>query len=157
MHLCCIFALHACRQQLNRMKKAQEILANYGLRKTGCRLDILQLFLANKCALAHADLEKVLGKRYDRVTIYRTLYAFEKKGLLHSINDVSGAVKFALCREACSRHQHHDNHVHFNCTACGQTFCLEEVRIPALVLPPGYEADSLHFSAQGKCQRCSTS
>ncbi|MDX5422701.1 MAG: transcriptional repressor [Hymenobacteraceae bacterium] len=115
----------------------------------------MQLFLENNYALAHADLEKILGNRYDRVTIYRTLYSFEEKGLLHSINDVSGAVKFALCQEACSQHQHHDNHIHFNCTSCGQTFCLNDVHVPALALPTGYQVESLHYSAQGVCKNCS--
>ncbi|WP_347157275.1 Fur family transcriptional regulator [Pontibacter chitinilyticus] len=136
------------------MNHVQTILHTYGLRKTGCRQDVLGLFLANPFALAHADLERLLGERYDRVTLYRTLYAFEEQGLLHSINDVSGAVKYALCQEACSPHQHHDNHIHFNCTSCGQTFCLNDVAIPPLPLPEGYQVNSLHFSAQGICKAC---
>ncbi|MCC9137113.1 Fur family transcriptional regulator [Pontibacter silvestris] len=138
------------------MSKAQELLSEYGLRKTGCRLDVLELFLANQYALAHSDIERMFGDRYDRVTIYRTLHSFEEKGLLHSINDVSGAIKYALCQEACSQHQHHDNHIHFNCTTCGQTFCLNEVLIPHLALPIGYQVNALHFSAQGVCKACAT-
>ncbi len=136
------------------MKKAQELLKAYGLRNTSCRAEVLNLFLSNKHALAHADLEQQLGDRFDRVTIYRTLYAFEEKGLLHSINDVSGAVKYALCHEACSQHQHFDNHIHFNCTACGHTLCLNEVNVPKIQLPEGYKVNSLHFSAQGVCKSC---
>ena len=114
----------------------------------------LALLLQNKSALAHSDFEKQLGNKYDRVTLYRTLHSFEEKGLVHSIHDVSGAVKYALCQEACNEHQHHDNHMHFSCTACGQTFCLNEVNVPALPLPEGYKAESLHFSAQGICNAC---
>lgn len=139
------------------MSKAQKLLSEYGLRKTGCRLDVLELFLANGHALAHSDIERMFGDRYDRVTIYRTLHSFEEKGLLHSINDVSGAVKYALCHEACSQHQHQDNHIHFNCTTCGQTFCLNEVLIPHLTLPAGYQVSSLQFSAQGICRTCAAS
>ncbi|WP_114784690.1 Fur family transcriptional regulator [Botryobacter ruber] len=136
------------------MKQAKELLGEYGLRKTKCRLDILDLFLSHQQALAHADIEQVLGDRYDRVTIYRTLYSFKEQGLLHSINDISGAVKFALCQEACSQHQHYDNHIHFSCTQCGQTFCLNEVHIPAMTLPAGYSVHNLHFSAEGICKAC---
>ncbi|WP_187262615.1 Fur family transcriptional regulator [Pontibacter beigongshangensis] len=136
-------------------KQAQELIKAYGLRKTSCRLDILHLFLTNEHALAHADIEQTLNDRYDRVTIYRTLYAFKEKGLLHSINDVSGAIKYALCQEACDQHQHYDNHIHFSCTACGQTFCISEVHIPPMQLPAGYKADKLHFSAEGLCKTCS--
>jgi len=137
------------------MDKAQGLLEAHGLRKTGCRLEVLHQFLAHDFALSHADLERMLGNSYDRVTIYRTLYSFEKKGLIHSINDVSGAVKFALCKnDGCSQHHHQDNHIHFKCGCCGQTFCLNEVDIPALALPNGYVAERLHFSAEGTCRSC---
>ncbi|MCX2738349.1 Fur family transcriptional regulator [Pontibacter anaerobius] len=138
------------------MDKAQQLLSDYGLRKTGCRLQVLQQFLQNDHALSHADLERLIGKDYDRVTIYRTLYSFEDKGLIHSIKDVSGAIKFALCEpDTCSQHKHRDNHIHFNCNTCGQTFCLNDVDIPLLTLPEGYMADRLHFSAEGTCKGCS--
>lgn len=138
------------------MEKAQELLEDYGLRKTGCRLEVLHQFLEYDFALSHADLERLIGNSYDRVTIYRTLYSFEEKGLIHSIKDVSGAIKFALCKtDICSQHKHEDNHIHFNCSSCGQTFCLNDVHIPRLALPQGYTADRLHFSAEGICKDCS--
>jgi Fur family transcriptional regulator, ferric uptake regulator len=137
------------------MNKLQQIIHTYGLRKTKCRTDVLSLFLENTHALAHAAIEQQLGKQYDRVTLYRTLHSFEEKGLLHSINDGSGAVKYALCKEACTQHRHLDNHVHFSCTACGQTYCINEVHIPQLRMPEGYQVQELHFSAQGICRSCS--
>lgn len=135
-------------------EKVQKILEDNGLRKTGSRLDILLVFLEHKHALAHADLEQLLSDRYDRVTLYRTLHTFEEKGLIHSIKDVSGAVKYALCNQPCNKHHLHDNHIHFNCTACGQTVCMNELLIPALQLPEGYQVSSLHLSAQGICKAC---
>jgi Fur family transcriptional regulator, ferric uptake regulator len=137
------------------MNKLHQILQNYGLRKTKSRTDVLHLFLENQHALAHATIEQQLGKQYDRVTLYRTLHSFEEKGLLHSIKDGSGAVKYALCKEACTQHQHHDNHLHFSCTVCGQTFCLNDVHIPVLRMPAGYQVQELHFTAQGICNKCS--
>ncbi|WP_299756089.1 transcriptional repressor [uncultured Pontibacter sp.] len=138
------------------MDKAQQLLLDYNLRKTGCRLEVLHQLMCNGFALSHADLERLIGDSYDRVTIYRTLYSFEKNGLIHSIKDVSGAIKFALCKhDACSQQKHQDNHIHFNCSSCGQTFCLNDVNIPLLALPQGYIADRLHFSAEGICKGCS--
>ena len=131
-------------------QKAVELLEQYSLRKTSCRLEVLALLLNNKSALAHSDIEKHLGDKFDRVTLYRTLHSFDETGLVHSIKDMSGAVKYALSQKA----QHHDNHVHFNCTACGQTFCLNEIGVPSLPLPTGYKVQSLHFSAQGVCSTC---
>lgn len=144
------------KQKADTTEKAKKLLQQYALRKTSCRLEVLSMLLQNKSALAHSDIEKQLGDKFDRVTLYRTLHSFEEKGLVHSIHDVSGAVKYALSRET-SKQQHHDNHIHFNCTACGQTFCLNEVNIPSLSLPSGYKVNSLHFSAQGVCSTCETS
>ncbi len=135
-------------------RRPEELLRHHMLRKTNCRLEVLSLLLQHNHALAHSDIEKQLEGRFDRVTIYRTLHAFEKKGLVHSINDVSGPMKYALCQEACDQQQHKDNHIHFNCTACGQTYCLNEVNVPPPVMPDGYQVHSLHFSAQGVCGTC---
>jgi Fur family ferric uptake transcriptional regulator len=142
------------KPQINVTRKTQELLQKYALRKTSCRTQVLALLLKNKSALAHSDLEKQLGDKFDRVTLYRTLHSFKEKGLVHSIHDVSGAVKYALSQQAYDEHQPHDNHMHFSCTACGQTFCLNEVHVPTLPLPDGYQANSLHFSAQGICNTC---
>ncbi|TPE44986.1 Fur family transcriptional regulator [Pontibacter mangrovi] len=138
------------------MDKAQQLLTDYGLRKTGCRLDVLRQFLEHDFALSHADLEKKLGSRYDRVTIYRTLYSFEQQGLTHSIKDGSGGLKYALCQHQESlQSKHEDSHIHFSCTGCGQTFCLNDVPVPELMLPQGYEAERLNYSAEGLCKTCS--
>lgn len=142
-------------QQKELRRKAQELLLKYGLRKTGCRLSVLELLLQHNFALAHADLEKHLGTSYDRVTLYRTLHAFKEQGLVHSITDLNGVMKYALCREACSHLQHQHDHIHFSCNKCGQTYCLNEVRLEPLSLPEGYQATDVQFSVQGVCKLCS--
>ena len=60
------------------------LLKAHALSVTDGRKEILGLFLARKGALAHADIEKKVGDRFDRVTIYRTLQAFVDTGLVHS-------------------------------------------------------------------------
>jgi Fur family transcriptional regulator, ferric uptake regulator len=140
--------------QIDFRKQAQALLLRYGLRKTSCRTDVLKLFMQHDYALSHADLERKLDDEYDRVTLYRTLYSFKEQGLIHSIHDTNGIAKYALCKEACTLHKHQDNHVHFTCNQCGQTYCLNEVHIPVTVLPDGYNIESLHFSAKGVCQAC---
>ena len=60
------------------------------LRHTGCREDTLLLFFDEDTALSHGNLEKTLGQKYDRVTIYRTLKTFVEKGILHKVLDEDG-------------------------------------------------------------------
>ncbi|MHA6246456.1 Fur family transcriptional regulator [Pontibacter sp. CAU 1760] len=132
--------------------RAQYMLQQCMLRKTDARLEVLALLLQNQHALAHSDLEKELKGKFDRVTIYRTLHTFEEKGIVHSINDLSGAIKYVLCQQPGPKQQH--KHVYFNCTACSQTYCLNEVQVPPLSFPSGYQVHQLQFLAHGICETC---
>lgn len=131
-----------------------ETLKEHNLRTTSCREDILNTFMNREIALSHGDLESALGERFDRVTIYRTLKTFLEKGIIHKVLDDEG-MRYALCRERCTEHSHHHDHVHFKCNECGQTNCLDNLLIPAIKLPAGYQAEEVNLLIQGLCAVCS--
>ena len=79
---------------------------------TAMRLLVLDVLQRHPAALSLADVEALL-KHADRITVHRTLKTFTDKGLVHRVDDGSGAVKFALCEPTCTPTQHHDLHVHF--------------------------------------------
>ncbi len=135
--------------------RAQELLKDYQLRLTDCRIDVLDFLLVNQRAVSQPELEQQLSDRFDRVTLYRTLNTFNEKGLIHEVTDTSGTMKFALCGEAChgSDHHHHE-HVHFHCTQCNQTVCINEVDVPHLSLPTGFKPQKFSFIIEGICQSC---
>ncbi|HMP98871.1 MAG TPA: transcriptional repressor [Cyclobacteriaceae bacterium] len=132
----------------------KQLLKEFNLRVTPSRSSILSLFLGANFALSHADLEKGLGPDADRVTVYRTLKSFLDVGLIHKVLDDSGTLKYALCNEPCSHNQHQHDHVHFKCQKCGQTNCLEDVSIPGIALPKGYEVQEMSLLIQGICHKC---
>jgi Fur family ferric uptake transcriptional regulator len=137
------------------MSKSQhEILRDFSLRSTNSRSDILKLFIDQHHALSYSDIEREVSSQYDRVTVYRTLRTFLDKGMIHKVLDDSGAPKYALCSDTCSQAHHHHNHVHFKCTQCGQTNCLENVEIPIISLPQGYVPKEMNLLIQGVCQAC---
>ena len=129
------------------------LLRQYHLRSTPTRQDILHLFINKEYALSHSDIEKEVNDSSDRVTVYRTLKTFLDKGLIHKVLDDEGGLKYALCNDACSTSQHRHEHVHFKCTKCGQTSCLE-VEIPSVRLPKGYKAKEVNLLIQGICDDC---
>lgn len=133
---------------------SQRLLKDFRLRTTPSRQEILHLFLLKQYALSHGDIEKAINNSLDRVTVYRTLKTFLDKGLIHKVLDDEGSLKYALCKEACTTAGHHHNHVHFKCTACGQTNCLN-VEIPPVRLPKGYKPKELNILIQGICENCS--
>ncbi len=130
-------------------------LKNFKLRTTPCREEVLDTFANRDRALSQGDLEGTLKDRFDRVTIYRTLKTFLEKGIIHKVLDDEGS-RYALCRERCTEEAHHHDHVHFKCTACGQTNCLENLHVPAVKLPTGYQAREVNLLIQGICDRCTS-
>jgi Fur family ferric uptake transcriptional regulator len=87
------------------------------------------------------------------VTIYRTLQTFEEKGIIHTIPTVDNAVLYALCKE-CEEGHHHDDHVHFICSNCERTICLDDVVSPKMNLPKGYAAEDVQVVIHGMCAQC---
>lgn len=137
------------------MSEALHILKRHQLSNTDSRRTVLEVFLQSESALAHQDIERETGERFDRVTIYRTLQTFIDKGIVHTIPTADNGTRYALCRENCSEGHHHDNHVHFICDACGKTSCLDDVAIPSVRLPEGFSVTKIDMVVNGICVECS--
>lgn len=131
----------------NRLKDRQ-------INPTAMRLLVLDFLTRQTAAISLNDLEKGMAPS-DRITIYRTLKTFEEKGLVHSIEDGSGATKYALCEQDCDGENHHDLHVHFYCNTCKETFCLPDTRIPEMTLPNGFKQQEMNLIIKGICEHCS--
>lgn len=131
-----------------------ELLQGAGMRRTAPRQHLLEQLLKSEHALSHQDLERNLKGTVDRVTIYRILSAFEERGVIHKVNDTTGVAKYALCSSACGEAHHHDEHIHFHCTQCGKTFCLEESDFPQVKLPRNFRLERLEVNARGICESC---
>lgn len=140
---------------MNKLEKQSNlILKNSALSVTSSRKKILEIFLAADTALAHQDIER-FAAQYDRVTIYRTLQTFLERGIIHTIPTTDNTIKYAVCNEACvTTGYHHDNHVHFLCDLCGRTECLDDITIPAVVLPEGYSMKEINMIVNGICKTC---
>lgn len=89
----------------------------------------------------------------DRSTIFRTLKTFQEKLLIHSVDDGTGAVKYALCDEDCTC-KLGDLHIHFLCNKCGHTNCLKDMSVPKMDLPEGFSFESANFVVKGICSSC---
>ena len=136
------------------MQKSLKILENTGLRKTKVRMQVLGLFLKQKKeALSLPKIEEAFEK-LDRITLYRTLKTFENKGVIHRALDGTQHPKYALCNDHCSEDHHHDYHAHFHCKSCGKTLCLENVIVPKIPVPKGYQLEETAVVLSGSCEAC---
>jgi Fur family ferric uptake transcriptional regulator len=132
----------------------EEVLTDHRLRVTDQRTKVLKIFFAKDKVFNLAHLNKLLGKDFDRITLYRTLNSFEEHGLIHKIPDKTGNPTYALCKHDPISHAHQENHVHFKCIHCDLTMCLKDIEIPAVKLPKKLKASNFNFIVEGFCENC---
>ena len=131
------------------------LLKSHGLRTTSQRRQIVEVFSESDYALSQSDISSKLPKDFDRVTLYRVLKSFEEKGLIHVIPDAAGESRYALCQHDGHDHNHDDEHLHFTCTECGKTTCIDGKPIPMGQIPDGYRVQTVSVVMKGECADCS--
>lgn len=131
----------------------EDKLEKNNVRPTAMRLLVLKFLNDQKTAISLTELEKSFEKS-DRITLYRTIKTFQEKGLVHSIDDGTGAPKYALCEDGCNCEIERDLHVHFHCKVCSETFCLPKYKIPEIGLPTKFKAEEANLVVKGVCAKC---
>lgn len=135
---------------MNRYEKTLELRE---IKPTAIRLLVLKAMMEFDRAFSLADLEEILDT-VDKSTIFRTINLFHEHHLIHSIDVGSGSIKYSVCRPDCMCSLK-DLHVHFYCTTCHKTFCMENLSIPNVQLPPKFLLNSVNFVLKGLCDSCS--
>lgn len=135
------------------IKELEVKLTNRGVRPTAMRLLVLEALTEQEAAISLSDLEKTFEKS-DRITLYRTIKTFQENSLVHSIDDGTGAPKYALCEEGCKCDIERDLHVHFHCKVCSETFCLPKYKIPDIKLPVNFQSEEANLVVKGVCGKC---
>ena len=132
----------------------KKVLRSHGLKVTDCRLDVFNFLFEKNRTMFRSDLEKQFPQ-HDRATIYRTLLSFLESGIVHKVPSESGIASYGLCHDTCSPDHHDHNHVHFKCNNCGKTECLDNMTIPSISLPEGYQVKDTNMILEGICENCS--
>ena len=129
-----------------------EHLTKNGLRLTGQRRAILDLFLTSDHHLSQEEIyEGLRAKGIGRATVFRTLKTLEECGLVDHVIGTDGIPRF----EVKSERPHHD---HLICISCGR---IQEVRWPRLEKIQEKTCRQLGFLPHwhrheifGRCQNC---
>lgn len=135
------------------MKELEAKLIARDIKPTAVRLLIFKAMVNYPQAFSLSDLEAELGT-VDKSTLFRTITLFHDHLLIHSIDDGSGSMKYSVCSDNCMC-SIGELHVHFNCSRCHKTFCLESVSIPTVQLPDNFLLESVNFVMKGLCSHCS--
>lgn len=127
-------------------------LEERGIKPTANRILVCRALAYANRPMSLSDLEdKMLT--LDKSTIFRSLTLFLSHDLVHAIEDGSGSMKYELCL---GEHHHslHDQHPHFHCTICNQTYCLDDIAIPSVELPEGFLLHDVNYVIKGICPKC---
>lgn len=128
------------------------LLKEKRLRLTHGRKEILEVLHDARVALSHSEIERRLSIPLDRITTYRTLVSFRKKGLVHAILDPHSAItKYLVNRSGLPSH-----HAHLKCERCQELTCLpiDIEKMGLISIPDGFKARTYNFFIEGLCAKC---
>lgn len=131
----------------------EQRLEKKGIRPTANRITVMRELMRQTRPVNLSHLEDCLIT-LDKSSIFRVLSLFADHGVVHTIDDGSGSMKYEVCGDAES-HNPTDMHIHFSCQECGEISCMESVKIPPVDMPEGYEAVSVNYMVKGICPKCS--
>ncbi len=130
-----------------------EYLTSKGIKPTSNRILVMKELSEVSRLVNLADLESRLYPM-DKASIFRTLELFAEKEIVHVIEDGSRSLKYELCHGD-SHHSTADEHVHFYCENCKETYCLTGTPVPEIDLPEGFQSRSVNYMIKGLCPGCS--
>jgi len=130
---------------------ATALLTAHGLRRTPWRVKILSLLLQARRPLSHGQVMRRLEPGADRVTVYRSLDAFVRVGLVHRVLLDTRAHLY----ETADRCTADACHPHFRCRSCGRTTCMPELAVPRVQGGrDGYVFQRQRVLIEGLCPDC---
>ena len=131
----------------------EALMLEHGVKPTANRILILRTLLHERRPLSMTEIETAL-ESVDKSIISRTLATFREHHLLHALEDGGDSLRYEVCR--CGEEEADtDRHVHFHCELCGRTFCFEDLPIPAIAYPDGFDVHHINYMAHGLCPECS--
>lgn len=141
-------------KSLNPDKFAVE-MEKAGVKPTANRIIVLKTLAQSKSPLSLIELETVL-ETLDRSSILRALVLLSDRGLVHVMEDGRGVSKYEVCHSDDNHHEHDDHHVHFYCEKCMKVYCLEDVMVPHIPVPAGFDVKGVNFMLKGVCACCNS-
>ena len=134
---------------------SRELLKRHRMRITRRKTAVLRELIASDRPLSAAELHDRVSAsvRLDLATVYRSLNALAKNGVIREITDDSGIQHYEI---AC---RHNPAHPHFKCVKCRRITCLASLEsedtagIVSLFSPHG-EITGITITVTGICRTC---
>lgn len=128
---------------------AIEILEKHKLKRTSCRVGIIDVIIKAKQALSENEIREQMSGIYNRTTFYRSFITLEKHKIIHKIVVDNQLVKYALEDSLCDN----EMHAHFYCNKCETVKCID-VPVQRYNLPDGFSDVETEVLIKGTCVKC---
>ena len=128
------------------------LLEEHGIKPTANRIVVVRALATSMLPQSLAELEQRRGT-IDTSNVFRALMLFREHHLVHAIEGSSDGTKYELCHSHDKEHDD-DQHPHFYCEVCQQTYCLDYAQVPEIQLPEGFEMTSANLMLKGICPHC---
>jgi len=134
------------------VEEARELLHAAGLRRTACRIAVLQVMTAASAPLSHAEAcESLVSQGFDKSTIYRSLVEFADAGLAARLDLGDHVWRFELLEQ----NQTQPEHAHFMCVDCGKVECVTDMKVRLVAAPKTTASRSVtEVLLKGTCGEC---
>ena len=128
------------------------LLEAHDIKPTANRMMVVKALRSSIQPLSLAELERRI-QTIDKSNVFRALTLFREHHLVHAIEGGGDGTRYELCHSRCDNRDE-DQHPHFYCEVCQQTFCLDYLHMPEVELPEGFKAHSVNFIIKGVCPHC---
>ena len=128
------------------------LLEEHGIKPTANRIVVVRALATSMLPQSLAELEQRIGT-IDKSNVFRALMLFREHHLVHAIEGSCDGTKYELCHSHDKEHDD-DQHPHFYCEVCQQTYCLDYAQVPEIQLPEGFEMTSANLMLKGICPHC---
>ena len=131
----------------------EDYLNGKGIKATANRILVMKELMKVSRPVNLAYLEMSLEFSMDKASIFRVLELFAEKDVVHVIEDGSRSLKYELCQSSHS-HSINDQHAHFYCENCKETYCFKTAKVPVIDMPEGFRPHSINYMIKGICPKC---
>ncbi len=129
-----------------------QLLEEHDIKPTANRIVVVEALASSMLPQSLAELERRI-QTIDKSNIFRALTLFREQHLVHTIEGGNDGTRYELCHSHSLDHDD-DQHPHFYCEVCQQTYCLDGMEVPQLDVPQGFSIRSVNYIIKGICPHC---
>ena len=133
------------------------ILKKKGIYVTNTRITVYRTMYEHKASINTSQIQKLASAKLDRVSVYRALQAFRKKGLIAEIPGTRGWPRYVLTNTSAAEVSDKTSRVniYFICRSCGAIEASKTCRNLAEFVPVKLDMYKAELLLEGVCSNCS--